>query len=60
MLPAKRLGVGWGGGGMCGGGGVGHEVGEVETAIGKENWVLETSFEPLKQALFLDIHYMNQ
>lgn len=40
---------------MCGGGGVGHEVGEVETAIGRENWVLETSFEPLKQALFLDV-----
>lgn len=30
------------------GGVAGHELGEVETASGREDGVLETSFEPLK------------
>lgn len=40
---------GWGWEGAVGGGRVvGHEVGEVETVIGEEKRVLETSFGPLK------------
>lgn len=44
MLTVERL---WGGKGFWGGV-AGHELGEVETASGREDGVLETSFEPLK------------